>query len=120
VTLVILLLALLALCACGRSEPRAQYVSPLRAEAAKAFGGIAPEERHRMDDGLSSQPLLSRPGVAPGKARPAMTSLAQAMRSPWQGDALIAPNLPHQKGLKASHAGIPSGDAFARAPARAS
>ena len=73
-----------------------------------------------MDDGLSSQPLLSRPGVMPGKARPAMTSLAQPMRSPWQGDALIALNLPNEKGLKAINARILSGVLLARASARAS
>jgi len=119
VTLVILLLVLLALYACRRSEPRAPYVSPARAETAEAFGGIAPEERHATDDGLSSQPLLSRPGVMPGKARPAMTSLVQPMRSPWQGEVQIALNLPNLKGLKANHARIPSGAAITRASARA-
>jgi len=119
VTLVILLLALLALAAGSRSEPRALRISSAPDGIAEPQARPTPGERHDTDDGLTSQPSLSRPGVRTGKARPAMTSPAQMRRSPWQGDA-AALNHPDLKGFTAIDARIPSGVSIACALTRAS
>jgi hypothetical protein len=117
--LVILLLALLALVAGSGSEPPAPRAASTSDRIANAKVRSTPGERHETDDGLSSQPSLSRPGVMTGKARPPMTGPAQPQRSPWQGAAPVALNLPKLKGPRAINTRIPSGVWFARASARA-
>jgi len=118
VTWIILLWALLAVFAGIR--PGLCAPKPLLPETADgALPAALPEERHDTDDGLTSQPSLSRPGVRTGKARPAMIRRAQTNASPWQGDRRVLPSSRPSKGPMATDARTPSAAIVARAHTRA-
>jgi hypothetical protein len=126
-TLVILLLAVLALIATTGPAHSANAGQP-QAEPAQTR---AHEERHEGRDGLTPQPLLGRPGVRPGKPISAMTNRAHAPAKAWQASSrATSPTrqraigttraIQIQRRLMAIHARILSGVMLARAQTRAS